>query len=205
MSTTTQKPTGIDLMGWTNVGWGVCGFTSSFYAMYEIDPGKQALLQGAGIAHRVLAEIKIYLTTLKATGQDTLLKDIVDFTRSFDGYGSFAVDSYINHINASVDLSENAIVADSQYSIAMPPQAVVDYLARTWNQKATWSYTGTVADGIVGVKDPNDKKMVAYQGLRHYLYRKNNKIRSWGETFNDIADVNSRKKKNYAVCCVIAF
>jgi hypothetical protein len=205
MSATIKKPTGIDLMGWTNVGWGVCGFTSSFYAIYELDPGKQAQLGGAGIAYRVLAEIKTYLRTLKAAGQNGVLRDIANFTSSFPGYEDFTIESYIDHINDSVDQKEEDITSDAKYSIALPPQAVVDYLARTWNQNATWSYTGTVADGIVGVKDPNDKNMVQYQGLRHYLYRKNNKFRSWGESFDDLDEVNSRKGKNYAMCCVIAF
>lgn len=205
MSSTLQKPSGIDLMGWTNVGWGVCGFTSSFYSMYALNPGKQSLLLGAGIAHKVLAEIKTYLVMLKASGEKGLLNDIEAFTRSFPGFTNFTIDAYIQDINGSVSLQESDIVSKSKYSIAMPPQAVVDYLARCWDQKAAWSYTGAVADGIVGVKDPRDKKMVMYQGLRHYLYRRNNKFYSWGEVFSDIADVNSKKNKNYAVCCVIAF
>jgi hypothetical protein len=205
MSGNITKPTGIDLMGWTNVGWGVCGFTSSFYSMYELNPGKQGLLVGAGIAHKVLAEIKTYLVMLKAAGELTMLQDIAAFTSSFRGYEKFTIDSYIQYINGSVSRTEEDIVADAKYSIAMPPQAVVDYLARCWNQKATWSYAGTAADGIVGVKDVNDKAMVMYQGLRHFLYRKNNKFYSWGENFGDLAEVNTKKKKNYSVCCVIAF
>jgi hypothetical protein len=47
--------------------------------------------------------------------------------------------------------------------------------------------------------------MVAYQGLRHYLYRKNNKFYSWGKTFTDLDEVNKKERKNYSVCCVIAF
>src|SRR6185437_1346919 len=101
----------------------------------------------------------------------------------------------IKDINSAVGRTEKQIIADSKYSIAMPPQAVLDYLARVWNQQATWSYTSTPADGIVGVRDLRDKKMVAYHGLRHYLYRKNNKIYSWGKTFTDIDDVNTKEGK----------
>jgi hypothetical protein len=205
MSASIRKPFGLDLMGWTNSGWGVCGFTSSFYAMYELNPGKQGLLLGAGIAHKVLAEIKTYLMMLKGAGELALLQDIQRFTASFNGYNKFTIDKYIKDINSSVGRTEKQIIADSKYSIAMPPQAVLDYLARTWNQQATWSYTTTPADGIVGVRDLKDKKMVAYQGLRHYLYRKNNKFYSWGKNFTDLDDVNEKEDKNYSVCCVIAF
>jgi hypothetical protein len=205
MSASILKPLGINLMGWSNSGWGVCGFTSSFYAMYELNPGKRGLLVGAGIAHKVLAEIKTYLTMLQGAGELALLHDIQRFTASFNDFNKFTIEKYITDINKSVGLTEKQIIADPKYSIAMPPQAVADYLARIWNQQAAWSYTGTPTDGIVGVRDPNDKKMVAYQGLRHYLYRKNNKLYSWGKTFSDLADVNKKEHKNYAVCCVITF
>ncbi|HME25825.1 MAG TPA: hypothetical protein VKI44_31580 [Acetobacteraceae bacterium] len=55
----------MNLMGSTNNLWGVCGFTSTFYSMYELNRGKRALLIGAGIATKVLAEIKTYLMLLK--------------------------------------------------------------------------------------------------------------------------------------------
>src|SRR5215472_16554911 len=125
MSASILKPTGLNLMGWTNTGWGVCGFTSSFYAMYELNTGKQGLLLGAGIAHKVLAEIKTYLMMLKGAGELTLLHDITAFTASFSGYKNFTIDNYIKYINNSVGRTEKQIIADSKYSIAMPPQAVV--------------------------------------------------------------------------------
>src|SRR5262245_42480931 len=106
MSFSIRKPSGLDLMGWTNAGWGVCGFTSSFYAMYELNPGKQGLLLGAGIAHKVLAEIKTYLMMLKAAGELTLLRDIEAFTASFSGFEKFTIDSYIKYVGDSVGRTE---------------------------------------------------------------------------------------------------
>ena len=112
MSASIRKPFGLDLMGWTNAGWGVCGFTSSFYAMYELNPGKQGLLLGAGIAHKVLAEIKTYLVMLKGAGELALLQDIQGFTASFNGYKKFTIDRYIRDINSSVGRTEKQIIAE---------------------------------------------------------------------------------------------
>ena len=75
----------MNLMGELNQGWGVCGFTSSFYSLYEQNPGKRAKLIGVGIATKVLAEIKTYLNTLKAGGEFQHLSDIEEFTKIFRG------------------------------------------------------------------------------------------------------------------------
>ena len=133
------EPDGTEL----NQGWGVCGFTSSFYSLYEQNPGKRAKLIGVGIATKVLAEIKTYLNTLK-TGEFQLLSDIEEFTKSFEGFSNFTIDAYIERITeVGVELGKSGDVtskadddrirSNQSFSIAMPPAAVADYLIRIWN------------------------------------------------------------------------
>ena len=129
-------------MGSTNNFWGVCGFTSTFYSMYKLNRGKRGLLVGAGIATKVLAEIKTYLMMLKADGNMGLLNEIQTFTRSFGkvgscDYGSFTIDDYILRINKAPGRSEAEITGDGYYAIGMPPNAVVDYLRQAWEYAST--------------------------------------------------------------------
>jgi hypothetical protein len=198
-------------MGSTNQLWGVCGFTSTFYAMYALNPGKRPLLVGAGITTRVLAEIKTYLMMLKAEGNIGLLNEIEKFTRSFgvtngNDFRTFAVDEYIKRINQSVGKTEKDITGDPYYSIGMPPAAVADYLRRIWGYdseiltiKEGW---GGSSNGIMGVKSKT-RGMSLYDGLCHYLYRYENKIYSWGFKFSSLSDVNRKQGKDYQLCCLI--
>ena len=192
----------MNMMGITNSYWGICGFTSSFYTMYETNPGKRPLLLGAGIASRVLAEIKTYLMMLKAEGKTAVLNEIQDFTRSFGkvgkcDFGGFTIDKYIKSIDSITDKTDAAIKADCRYSIAMPPQAVADYLRRIWNCQVEIQMTsggsGGSGDGILGVRKT---KTTPYGGLCHYLYRNGGKIYSWGKVFNSVTDANAE----YSVC-----
>ena len=171
-----------DNMGVLNKGWGICGFTSSLYALYEHNPSQRAGLSvGASTGSRVLAEIKAYLRMLQAAGRNDLLGEIETFTKSFGGnYSGFTIDSYISNINNIV----NTVVDTSSYkhSIALPPHAVVDYLQRICQFKAA-KVVGLNYDApemILGVCKTN---MTMYGGLAHYLYLRDGTIYSWGKRF----------------------
>ena len=126
----------MNLMGSTNNHWGVCGFTSTFYSMYELNRGKRALVIGAGIATKVLAEIKTYLMLLKADGNIGLLNEIETFTKSFGkvgkaDFGSFTIDAYIALINKAVSRTEAEIKGDANYSLAITARPFLDTLVGT--------------------------------------------------------------------------
>lgn len=194
-------------MGELNQGWGICGFTSSFYAMYALNFNARGRLNNANNAFRVLAEIKTYLMILKAEGQQRQLKDIEDFTKTFPGYEKFSIDGYIASINDAVSKTEEAIKKDSKYSIALPPEIVADYLMRIWdckNVKVDYvlNGSGSTATAIIGVMSTTNPKPL-YGGLCHYMFRHQGFIYSWGEKFNSLSDVNTKKKKTYQICCEI--
>jgi hypothetical protein len=50
--------TELEQVGVANSYWGVCGFTSTFTALYKLNSGRKALLHGAGVTTKVLAEIR---------------------------------------------------------------------------------------------------------------------------------------------------
>lgn len=181
-------------LGITNKDWGVCGFTSSLYAMYELNPATRPQIINATAAYRILAEIKTYLMMLKAESS-SLLNDIRDFTRSFGNeFANFEIDTYIAHINkaAAKGKSRHQILSDSLYSIALPPKAVADYIERIWGWKTTISEfaLGTGGgDGIIGVSSSECDGTGApkpYHGLEHYMYRSGGKIYSWGQSFSSV-------------------
>ncbi|MBX9699241.1 MAG: hypothetical protein K2X74_07375 [Acetobacteraceae bacterium] len=194
-----------DLMGQINNNWGVCGFTSCFYAMYQMNPAQRGLLLGAGIATKVLAEIKTYLVMLQADGRQDMLRKIEQFTQSFGKVGKcdfakWTVDGYIAHINTAVGKSDDEIRGDCSHSIGMPPEAVVDYLKRVWGRdsdlQSVTAGSGGTADAIIGV---TKGLMPLYDGLCHWMYRKGGKIYSWGNEYGSVAAAN----KDYRVCRVI--
>jgi hypothetical protein len=196
--------TEIERVGIANSYWGVCGFTSTFAALYQLNTGRRALLHGGGVTTRVLAEIKTYLMTLKAEGQLGLLHEIQTFTRAFPptqkgtDFSTFTIDGYIDRINLAVGKSDKELRDEELHSIGMPPRAVVDYLNRLWQKKATLSLFETGANGIIGVKR-DDRPM--YGGLCHYMYRYGSKIYSWGNTYSSVKKAN----KDYTVILVISF
>lgn len=188
----------MNLMGSTNNYWGVCGFTSTFYAMYENRPAKRPLILGAGIPTRVLAEIKTFLMTLKAEGKTGLLREIEQFTQSFGKVGKcdfslWTVDAYIQHINTIGQKTDKQITGDCSYSIAMPPDAVAEYVTSMWGDAAQVQVvnggSGGNEDGIIGVAKTNGT-MVMYDGLCHYMYRFNGRIYSWGDRFSSVTAAN---------------
>ena len=181
-----------------------------FYVRAE--PGKSSLLIGAGIATRVLAEIKVYLMLLKGESNRTLLEQIEKFTQSFvkDGvydFSNFNIDNYIGRINAAVGKKDDELTGDSNYSIAMPPEAVADYLRRNWDcnaeaQRVTGGFDDS-SEGIIGVKD-EENPMPLYDGLCHYMYQgKDKRIYSWGDDFDSVAEAGSKAGSKYRVCWFI--
>src|SRR5215471_11784306 len=93
----------IDSIGVANNKYGVCGFTSSLYALYARRPDSD-MAAGARIETRIMAEIKTYLMMLKVDGRADLLSDIKNFTTTFPGYSGFTIDGYIQQINAALKL-----------------------------------------------------------------------------------------------------
>src|SRR5262245_17193271 len=86
----------MEAVGTRNTGWGVCGFTTSMYAMYAMNPAARPWLINAARPFTVLAEIRGYLRLLKEFGGDKLIKDIETFTRTFGPtFASFTVNGYI--------------------------------------------------------------------------------------------------------------
>jgi hypothetical protein len=212
----------IDNMGTLNAGWGICGFTSSLYALYTHNPLRQAKLSSGGNQpRRMLGELKTYLKVLESLGEYTLLNDIEVFTRSFGGvHSDFTVTKYVQRINDTADThfsfsmfgfsiinttfeKGEADTKNPLFGIGLPPHVVVDYLKRVCGfanaHEADLAYTAN--EMILGVYDKKGT-MQMYGGLAHYLYYLNNRIYSWGQTFNDVAD--AMRGKNWDVCCKIA-
>ncbi len=181
----------MESLGVANTGWGVCGFTSSFYAMYDQDQSARARIINATQAYMVLAEIKVYLRLLQAENSP-LLQAITEFTRSFGGdFQKFTVANYIKEIDkaAAQKLDNQAIVKDKKFGIAMPPEGVADYLVRVWSKKATVTegVTNSLTNsGIVGVSKSDYGTKELYHGLKHYLYFKNGTLYSWGNTYGTV-------------------
>ena len=174
-------------MGVTNEKWGVCGFTSCFYAMHQLLNGKGSEFINATRAFNVLAEIRCFLLQLKAEGKVGLLKEIENFTRAFGGkFADFSVDDYIRRIVAAANQSDDDIKKEPRYGIAMPPEAVAEYLRHGWGHdadvKKLWLWDSG-EDGIIGMVK---KGPVLYGGLCHYMYRVNGQIYSWGQVFPSV-------------------
>lgn len=211
----TYDETAMQRMGKRNAGWGICGITSTFYAMYHTNPGARGLLINAPKPYSVLAEIKTFLVTLKAEGKTDMLNDIKAFTRSFgvvDGtdFRDFTIDGYIKYINDSLKLYinkdtgevEKAIKQDAKFSIGLPPEVVAEYARRVWGYGATAAMNDQSGDAIVGVKDTSRwfNRFRMYGGLVHYLYRKNGQYYSWGNL--PYASVTAADA-DFEICCSV--
>lgn len=204
----------LEKLGVLNAGWGVCGFTSCLYGLWDVLPeNRRSQLHGGTKAHRLLAEIKTYLVMLKADGNIALLNDIQTFCRTFgdtdNDFGSFTIDGYINRVNSSVTKTEKQIKADGNFGIGMPPHAVVDYLKRMWEYDVSLAvgkgFNGP-ENGIIGVKNVNKPLSSLYDGLEHYMYRHNHMIYSWGLSFNSVDDAAARGAPDgtkWEICCLI--
>lgn len=172
-------------MGITNSSWGVCGFTSSFYAMYEELGGVAGnpRIINASRAFNVLAEIKTYLRLLQAEGKATEIRNIETFCRSFEGvFSTFSVAEYCTKVSESVRYSDEEVLG-MQFSIALPPASVKDYLQRMWQFDSQVLQCPPNNDpggrAIIGMT--HHGSTTGYNGLIHYMYRsRNGKIHSWG-------------------------
>lgn len=200
-------------IGRLNQGWGVCGFTSSLYGLWDLlDKTKRSQLMGGTKAHRLLAEIKTYLTMLEADGNTKLRNDIETYCRVFaepdNSFGSFTILDYIRRVNESVHKTENQIKSDQNFGIGMPPHAVVDYLQRMWECKASEllipDYYGP-HNGIIGVKNVKKPLSPMYGGLEHWMYRHSGKIYSWGMQFDSVDEAakTGTDGAKWQICCLI--
>jgi hypothetical protein len=202
-------------MGDLNSGWGICGFTSTFYAMHQANPAARGWLMNATQVYSVLYEIVDYLKALQGAAQGTtLLKDITNFTQSFGPpYDGFSVPAYINKVETSSEQTrqylvfgtnptlkshEKVLKNDDLFGIAMPPAGVADYIQRMWKWNATVTAADVTSDAIVGVRKKNST-MKLYNGLCHYLYRGGGKYYSWGKVYSSLADANNAFEICYAI------
>jgi hypothetical protein len=185
--------------------------------MYHANPATRGWLVNASQAFSVLYEICDYLKMLQAAGSP-LIKDIEAFTQSFGpDHASFTVPNYISMVETASETTrqwlafgDNAdrkelhreIRGESLFGIALPPQAVADYIQRVWKWNATiteLNAAGLVGDAIVGVRNKTDKERKMYNRLCHYLYRGGSKYYSWGDEFPSLAAANP----NYEICFAI--
>lgn len=181
----------IDYMGLENSTQGICGFTSMMYALYENHPTLRArltgALKGADRTTRLRAEIKAFLMTMKADDKQEILDAISNFTRGFPGYEGWTVDSYIARINSTVGGIDES---NKDYSIAMPPIALMEYMRVMWDMIPSFvPGDGGQSRVILGVtsdlKPHPESNLVNPKQLKHYVYRgAKGKIYSWGRRFS---------------------
>lgn len=191
--------TGFNSMGITNNFWGICGFNSSLYALYVHNPKMRAKLgQGASSPTRMLAEIKTFLRMLQAEKKTEILEAIEAFTRTFDKFENFTIESYINRINDVVD-TQSDITQDPKFSIAMPPDAVIAYLKIVcgFNNARLVDPGSSASELVLGLFRDDGANMGTYGGLRHYVYYPNGAFYSWGQQFSSIGQM----KRNYGGIC----
>jgi hypothetical protein len=184
----------IDLMGIENDTQGICGFTSTLYAVYVNHPSLRGKLERAlddtTRSTRLMAEIKTFLQMMKAGGNSAVLGDITELTRTFPGYDAWTVDSYIEEINK---------LTVGNFSVAMPPEATMEYMRTAWNMRPVLTDTVVPGDAILGLTRTN-APVNRWKNLAHYVFQSaRGRIYSWGETFNDLADVNTQRGKDYSV------
>lgn len=187
---------GIDDMGVANADHGICGFTSTLYMVHKHRPGLHAYLDRAlgdqeGMRDtRLQAEIKTFLRMMQAKGAGRLLKEIQELTSSFPGYKQWRIESYIDRINKRQ--------ADADYSIAMPPRAVAEYVRTMWQMRAYIEDRDVPGDAILGLTRTGMANR--WKNLAHYVFRdRNGRLYSWGEQFDDLAAVNAAKGRDYSV------
>lgn len=126
---------------------------------------------------RIFAEIKTYLTILKAEGVSGVLAEIQEFTRSFAGYNTFTIDAYLLKFKGV----KPGATLTGDFSIALPPGAVVDYLKRICERPTAAGIDATPPkDQVVlgmGVAGDTGK----FKGLEHWVYRESgDTIYNWG-------------------------
>lgn len=166
-----------------NKGWGICGFASALGALYQNKAIGGAIDQAVShnqLNTRLLAEIKSYLVMLQSENNNLLLDEIARFTRSFGGvYASFTIQAYINKISS---IGSNIANVGKDFSIAMPPNGVADFLRRIGGVKAVLvgGSCPELNDAILGLGDKTVSDQ--WKGLRHWVYKKgDSEIYNWGK------------------------
>lgn len=110
-----------------NNEWGICGFASSLAALYDKNVLKTRA-QGLDLPTRILAEIKTYLVILQSENSP-LIQEIEAFTRSFGPpFATFRVVDFLKKINNVTN--PNVKELGKGYDVAMPVNAVIDFLKR---------------------------------------------------------------------------
>lgn len=185
---------GIDAMGMENVAHGICGFSSTLYALYDRRPGLRNHLDRAMDAStrsgRMKAEIKTFLQMMRADHHDDILRDITELTRTFPGYENWTVKGYIDEIDQ---------LGSGGYSIAMPPEGTMMYMRTAWNMRPVLRDSAVAGDVIIGLARTGGP-VNRWRNLAHYIYQDaGGTIYSWGEQFSDLADVNRRRNRDYSI------
>lgn len=202
-------------MGTRNAKWGVCGFCGALYALYAHSPAlKHSDLTTLGTSDtKFLKEVKSYLESLLS--KPALKSGIEKFCRSFDGYGGFTIPMYLWKARDAISGNPSSISED--FSIGLPPDAVVEYMrtkcgfrsARVVAQAASRteavSYTMEMGkDYVIGTRT-DGSTMTMFGGLDHYIYRGlDGRIHSWGEVFSDLDDLNTQKSEVNEMCVIIS-
>lgn len=188
--------------GAINNSQGICGFTSTLYAVYEHMPSVGGQLDAAaGDARtRLMAEIKTFLVMLKAYGKQSLLDEIETLTKTFPKYEGWTIEKYIQSINNAAR-PDGVDTPNINFSIAMPPKPLVEYLRMVWGfvPFIENSLTDKVENSILGLTRTGAPENT-HGNLAHYVYKNSKgKILSWGEEFTSIADMNQKREKDYSI------
>lgn len=178
---------------------GICGFTSTIYAVYENMPHMRHKIDTSSpdAATRLMAEIKTFLVLMKAQGKQSILNDIRELTQSFGGvYATWTPDSYISKINATAcAVGVDAVITN--YSIAIPPNALMEYMKEMWGFNPAIALSGHNAIvGLTRTGAPHNR----FGNLAHYVYEgPDGTLYSWGQEFSDLNDLNTKKHRDYSV------
>ena len=176
-------------MGLENYDQGVCGICAVLYAVYMDRRDLRSPLAeklGIGASPREFIQYEIY--GLLASYPE-LHKEIQAFTQKFTKYEEFSIDYYMSALPSKK--------TSGDYSIALPIVAIVQYL-KTWNIDATVNMSpqsSALPDRcILGLERSG-------LGLRHYVYKKGEKIFSYGMKFNNFESFS--RTRDYTLCCSI--
>ena len=181
-------------MGIENEEQGICGFTSTLYALYMDRPNLQRELKDAlspaTRSTRLMAEIKTFLQMMRAEGKNAILRDITELTQAFDGYGGWTVDAYIESINS---------IGEVDYSIAMPPGSVMEYMRTAWNMRPFLTDNDQPGDVILGLTSTT-APVSRWRNLAHYVYRSaDGTIYSWGQQYANLDHLNEQAEDDFSV------
>ena len=184
----------VDDMGIENATHGICGFTSTLYAIYlnrpKLQKGVDKAMDASTRRARLRAEIKTFLQMMKAEGNTDVLGEITELTKTFPNYGAWTVNSYIDAVNKQTT---------GDYSIAMPPESTMRYMQTAWDLRPVLTDKTIPGDVILGLTRTG-APVNRWKNLAHYVYQSaGGRIYSWGEQFDSMAEVNKKKNKDYSI------